>query len=262
MKPRVPADPRERAFAAVAAGMARPEVARAYGVSRRTLDEHRAAWERAAGVRVGRSTMARALARLDPTRKKDPDRPRARRGGALGVAGRAGRGRPGRPRLPRRDRDPDHPDPPLRPRPARRAAVGRVPRGRREHVSWLATLTPAGVGESVLVPGPVDRAAFEAFVERLLVPSLRPGQAVVLDNLSVHKSAAARAAVEAAGCRLVFLPTYSPDFNPIEQAFAKCKAALRKAEPAPSTPSPRRTPGPSTATPATPHERHYFRQLL
>ena len=106
-----------------------------------------------------------------------------------------------------------------------------MPRGRREHVSWLATLTPAGVGESVLVPGPVDRAAFEAFVERLLVPSLRPGQAVVLDNLSVHKSAAARAAVEAAGCRLVFLPTYSPDFNPIEQAFAKCKAALRKAEP-------------------------------
>jgi len=108
-----------------------------------------------------------------------------------------------------------------------------VPRGRREHVSWLATLTPAGVGESVLVPGPVDRAAFEAFVERLLVPSLRPGQAVVLDNLSVHKSAAARAAVEAAGCRLVFLPTYSPDFNPIEQAFAECKAALRKAEPRP-----------------------------
>ncbi len=108
-------------------------------------------------------------------------------------------------------------------------AVGGAPRGRREHVSWLATLTPAGVGESVLVPGAVDRAAFEAFVERALAPSLRPGQVVVLDNLSVHKSARARAAVERAGCRLVFLPTYSPDLNPIELAFAKAKERLRAA---------------------------------
>ena len=110
-------------------------------------------------------------------------------------------------------------------------AVGRVPRGRREAVSWLATLTPVGIGEGLLVPGAVDRAAFDAFVERLLVPSLRPGQVVVLDNLSVHKSPVARRLVEAAGCRLVFLPTYSPDFNPIEAAFAKCKQALRRAAP-------------------------------
>jgi len=110
-------------------------------------------------------------------------------------------------------------------------AVGRVPRGKREHASWLATLTPDGVGESVVVPGAVDRAAFAAFVERLLVPSLRPGQLVVLDNLSVHKSAAARDLIEAAGCQLIFLPTYSPDFNPIEQAFAKCKALIRRAAP-------------------------------
>ena len=109
-------------------------------------------------------------------------------------------------------------------------AVGRVPRGRREHVSWLATLTPAGIGESLVVPGAVDRAAFDAFVERILVPALRPGQIVVLDNLSVHKSARARAAVEGAGCRLVFLPTYSPDLNPIEHAFAKAKARLRRLE--------------------------------
>ena len=121
---------------------------------------------------------------------------------------------------------------PLRARaPRGERAVGRVPRGRREHVSWLATLTPTGLGESLLVPGAVDRAAFDAFVERLLVPSLRPGQVVVLDNLSVHKSPAARRLVAAAGCRLVFLPTYSPDFNPIEAAFAKCKQALRRAAP-------------------------------
>jgi transposase len=82
----------------------------------------------------------------------------------------------------------------------------------------------------VVVDGPVDGRVFVAFVERVLVPSLRPGQVVVLDNLSVHKSARARALVEAAGCQLVFLPPYSPDCNPIEQAFAKSKRALRRLE--------------------------------
>ena len=76
--------------------------------------------------------------------------------------------------------------------------------------------------------GAVDRPVFEAFVERVLVPTLRPGQIVILDNLSVHKSANARALIEAAGCQLVFLPTYSPDFNPIEHAFAKTKQHLRR----------------------------------
>ena len=107
-------------------------------------------------------------------------------------------------------------------------AVGRIPRGRREAISWLATLTLGGIGESLLVRGAVDRHVFEAFVERVLVPSLRPGQIVVLDNLSVHKSARAKALIEAAGCQLLFLPTYSPDFNPIEQAFAKIKQLLRR----------------------------------
>ena len=120
---------------------------------------------------------------------------------------------------------------PLRARaPRGRRAVGRVPRGRRLHVSWLAALTLTGIGPSVLVEGAVDRDAFDAFVVQLLVPALRPGQVVVLDNLSVHKSTAARTAIEAAGCRVVFLPTYSPDFNPIEFAFAKTKQALRRAE--------------------------------
>lgn len=110
-------------------------------------------------------------------------------------------------------------------------AVGRVPRGRWETSSWLATLTPAGIGESLVIPGPVDGRVFDAFVERRLAPSLRPGQIVVLDDLSVHKSPRARAAIEAVGGRLLFLPTYSPDLNPIELAFAKTKAHLRRAEP-------------------------------
>jgi transposase len=120
---------------------------------------------------------------------------------------------------------------PLRARaPRGMRAVGRVPRGRRETSSWLATLTPHGIGASVVVPGPIDRAAFDAFVVQVLAPTLRPGQLVVLDNLNVHKSPRARAAIEAAGARLAFLPTYSPDLNPIELAFAKTKQQLRRAE--------------------------------
>jgi transposase len=118
---------------------------------------------------------------------------------------------------------------PLRARAARgQRAYGKIPRGQREAISWLATLTPVGFGESLLVRGAVDRPVFETFVARVLVPSLRPGQIVVLDNLSVHKSARARILIEDAGCHLVFLPTYSPDLNPIEQAFVKTKQALRR----------------------------------
>jgi transposase len=120
---------------------------------------------------------------------------------------------------------------PLRARaPRGQRAVGRVPRGKRPHIAWLATLSLAGMGESLVVDGPVDGRVFAAFVERVLVPSLRPGQIVVLDNLNVHKSARVRQAIAEAGCQLVFLPSYSPDFNPIEQAFAKSKQALRRLE--------------------------------
>jgi transposase len=107
--------------------------------------------------------------------------------------------------------------------------VGRVPHRRWEAVTLVATLTPDGFGPSFPFPGALDRRIFAAFVERFLVPALRPGQTVVLDNLSVHKSARARQLIEAAGCRVVFLPTYSPDFNPIEQAFSKLKHRLRRA---------------------------------
>jgi len=120
---------------------------------------------------------------------------------------------------------------PLRARsPRGQRAVGRVPRGRWTTVTLLASLTPTGLGPGLQFPGALDRPAFEQFVADLLVPTLRPGQTVVLDNLSVHKSARARHLIEAAGCQVVFLPTYSPDFNPIEQAFAKLKGLLRNAE--------------------------------
>ena len=108
-------------------------------------------------------------------------------------------------------------------------AIGRVPRNHGPNVTLLAALTPAGVGPALAITGAVDGAAFALYVERLLAPTLRPGQIVVLDNLRAHKSADARTALAAAGARVLFLPAYSPDVNPIELAFAKGKERLRAA---------------------------------
>jgi len=119
---------------------------------------------------------------------------------------------------------------PLRGRaPRGQRVVGRVPRGRWHSVSLLASLGIAGLGPGLQVEGAIDRDAFETYIEYHLVPILEPGHIVVLDNLSVHKSARARDLIEAAGAELWFLPTYSPDFNPIEQAFSKLKHHLRQA---------------------------------
>jgi transposase len=108
-------------------------------------------------------------------------------------------------------------------------AIGHVPRNHGANRTLLAVLTPAGIGPALTVSGSVNTAAFAAYAQRVLAPSLRPGQVVVLDNLSAHKGEAARLAVEAVGARLLFLPAYSPDFNPIELAFAKIKQQLRTA---------------------------------
>jgi transposase len=108
-------------------------------------------------------------------------------------------------------------------------AVGRTPRNHGPNVTLLAALTPEGIGPAVALPGAVDGAAFVVYAQQMLAPRLRPGQVVVLDNLSAHKCEEARTAVEAVGARLLFLPAYSPDFNPIELAFAKIKERLRAA---------------------------------
>ena len=86
------------------------------------------------------------------------------------------------------------------------------------------------MGPALVVEGAADRPAFATYLREALVPSLRPGQTVVLDNLTVHKSEEMRRLIEDAGCRLLFLPASSPDFTPIEPAFAKIKQALRRAE--------------------------------
>jgi len=90
-------------------------------------------------------------------------------------------------------------------------------------------LRPTALTATAVFDGPIDAVTFRAYVEQILVPTLRPGDVVVLDNLAVHKQPEVRIAIEQAGARLRFLPPYSPDFNPIENAFAKLKANLRKA---------------------------------
>lgn len=118
---------------------------------------------------------------------------------------------------------------------------GRSPRGTRliDHTPcshWqthtvIAGLRLEGLTAPAVFDGPIDNPTFRAYVEQVLVPTLRPGDVVVLDNLAVHKQPDVRDAIAAVGAQLRFLPPYSPDYNPIEQAFAKLKAFLRAARP-------------------------------
>lgn len=106
--------------------------------------------------------------------------------------------------------------------------VGSAPRNHGPNTTVIAALSPDGVPAAMTVAGAIDRLAFDAFVKQVLVPSLVPGQTVLWDNLSVHKSAPAQKVIEAAGCEVCFLPSYSPDFAPIELAFSKLKTFLRR----------------------------------
>jgi transposase len=105
-----------------------------------------------------------------------------------------------------------------------------VPRNRGKSTTLLASMTLEGMGPCLAVEGSTTATVFEAYVERVLGPTLRAGQVVVMDNLSAHKSKKVRELVEARGCELLYLPPYSPDLNPIEEAFAKIKGLLRKAQ--------------------------------
>lgn len=107
--------------------------------------------------------------------------------------------------------------------------IGQVPRNWGKNTTLMAAMTLAGVQTAAVIEGAMDRPVFDQFVEQFLVPQLRPGQLVIWDNLSVHKSVDAEELIETAGCRVVPLPPYSPDFNPIEQLFSKLKAQLRRA---------------------------------
>ncbi len=109
-------------------------------------------------------------------------------------------------------------------------AYARVPRNRGANTTLLASMSLRGMGPCLAVEGATTATVFEAYVEQVLAPTLRCGQIVVVDNLGAHKSERVRELIEGRGCRLFFLPPYSPDFNPIEEAFSKIKGALRKAQ--------------------------------
>ena len=106
----------------------------------------------------------------------------------------------------------------------------KVARNWGTNITLLASISREGIGPSLAVEGPTTREVFEAYLERILAPSLKPGQLVVMDNLSSHKGGRVRELIEGRGCELLYLPPYSPELNPIEQAFSKIKGILRKAE--------------------------------
>lgn len=104
-----------------------------------------------------------------------------------------------------------------------------VPHGHWKTTTFVAGLRSTGIAAPFVLDGPIDRDAFETYVDKVLVPELAEGDVVVMDNLSSHKGPRVRELIEAAGAGLLYLPPYSPDFNPIEMAFSKLKALLRKA---------------------------------
>ena len=104
-----------------------------------------------------------------------------------------------------------------------------IPKGHWKTTTFVAGLRLTGMVAPFVLDGPMNRPAFLAYVNQVLVPELKPGDVVILDNLPAHKGSRVREAIKAAGAGLLYLPPYSPDFNPIENALAKLKALLRKA---------------------------------
>jgi transposase len=109
-------------------------------------------------------------------------------------------------------------------------AYGKAPRNWEKNITLIASLSAEGIGAAMSVEGATDGRAFQTYVKHFLVPTLKSGQIVVMDNLQVHKSLKVRELIEGAGASVLFLPSYSPDFSPIEGAFSKIKTIVRKAQ--------------------------------
>lgn len=193
-----------------------------------TLQEHCRLWEAQTGMKVSISTMSDAIHRLKWTWKKktveaserkeeerqafrekvkDLDAKKCRvideTGSNMALTRRYGRA------------------------PKGKRAKGSVPRNRGKNVTLISDLSLAGLGELFIIDGAADGDLFEAYIEQIFAPTLHPGETVIMDNLSIHTGQQVRELIEAKGCHLLFLPTYSPDFSPIEEAFSKLKAVLR-----------------------------------
>jgi transposase len=107
-------------------------------------------------------------------------------------------------------------------------AYDSIPRNRGKNTTVIASLSLSGMGPALMLEGASDALAFECYLEQILAPSLQPGQIVLMDNLSSHTGSQVREIIQARGCQLLFLPAYSPDFSPIEEAFSKLKTVLRR----------------------------------
>ena len=195
-----------------------------------TLEQHCDLWEQTHGERVRSFPMSRAIKRLGWTRKKkslgaternEEERATWRANAStlptesLVVIDECGSNialTPLYARAPKGER-----------------ARGSVPRNRGKNTTLIAALSLDGMGAALILEGAANTTAFELYVEHILAKSLHAGQIVVMDNLRAHKSARVRTAIEAKGCQLLFLPGYSPDLSPIEEAFSKLKTALRRA---------------------------------
>src|SRR5436305_2300065 len=194
-----------------------------------TLQEHCGWWEAVSGIKVSISTMSRAIEQLKWTRKKkvlqaserkeeerrewrekvkDLDVSKCRfideSGSNIALTRLYARA------------------------PKGKRAYGTIPRNRRKNMTVISDLSLRGLGEAFIFDGAANAALFEAYVEQILVPTLKLGEIVIMDNLSIHKGKKVRELIEAQGCELLFLPAYSPDLSPIEEAFSKIKAILRR----------------------------------
>ncbi len=107
-------------------------------------------------------------------------------------------------------------------------AVDQVPRNTAQNTTLIASMTTQGMGAAMLLDGATDGIAFESYVAHFLAPTLIPGQIVVMDNLRAHKRSGVHELIEARGCTVLYLPAYSPDLSPIEEAFSKLKALVRR----------------------------------
>ncbi|MBO0789412.1 MAG: IS630 family transposase [Ktedonobacteraceae bacterium] len=194
-----------------------------------TLDEHCQWWEDTRGIQVSSATMSRAITRLNWTRKK-----KTIRASEQNEADRAAWREKAKTldtsklvfldecgsniaftRLYARS-------------PKGKRVYGSVPRNRRANITLLASLSLQGMGEAFILEGSADGAVFERYIEQILAPSLQAGQIVILDHVHTHTADKVRLAIEARGCQLLFLPSYSPGFSPIEEAFSKLNAVLRR----------------------------------
>jgi transposase len=194
-----------------------------------TLEQHCDFWEQAHGERVSRWTMSRAIKRLGWTRKKKSLRA-SEQNEATRAAWREQAAKLPTPDLVVVDETGSQINmtPLYAYAPRGERSVGKVPRNYGANLTLIASLSLSGMGEAMLLDGAADAVVFETYIEQILAPSLRSGQIVILDNLSIHLGPRVKEAIEAKGCQLLFLPAYSPDFSPIEGAFSKLKAILRR----------------------------------